>query len=72
MFIQDVLVFTREVMAKFPVLRSIIVEKLLESFSTIQSAKSHRAALWILGEYCEDSTEIQVKFNASLTYEVMN
>jgi coatomer subunit beta len=48
-------------MAKFPVLRSVIVEKLLESFLTIQSAKSHRAALWILGEYCEDSTEIQVK-----------
>jgi len=47
-------------MAKFPNLRSIIIEKLLESFGTINSAKTHRAALWILGEYCEDSTEIQV------------
>lgn len=58
---QDVLIFTREAMAKFANLRSVILEKLLESFSSIRSAKTHRAALWILGEYCTDSTDIQVR-----------
>ena len=56
----DVLVFTREAMAKFEHLRATIIEKLLEAFTTIRSAKISRAALWILGEYCEKPTEIQV------------
>lgn len=55
------LIFTREAMAKFSNLRSVILEKLLESFSAIRSAKTHRAALWILGEYCTESTDIQVR-----------
>ena len=33
------LIFTREAMAKFENLRSVILEKLLESFSAIRSAK---------------------------------
>ncbi|XP_023319800.1 coatomer subunit beta [Eurytemora carolleeae] len=49
----DVLIFVREVMTRFSNLRPIIVEKLLESFSLISSVKIHRAALWILGEFCE-------------------
>lgn len=57
----DVLVFTREAMAKFETLRPVIIEKLLESFSTIRSAKVHRAAFWILGEYCTSPTDIQVR-----------
>ena len=54
------LIFTREAMAKFENLRSVILEKLLESFSAIRSAKTHRAALWILGEYCTETADIQV------------
>ncbi len=59
----DVLVFTREAMAKFDNLRSTIIEKLLEAFATIRSAKVSRAALWILGEYCQTATDIQAVMN---------
>ena len=59
----DVLVFTREAMAKFSHLRATIIEKLLEAFNTIKSAKISRAALWILGEYCEKATDIQAVMN---------
>lgn len=56
----DVLLFLREAMAKFDYLRPVIIEKLLEAYSTIQSVKINRAALWILGEYCHSSQDIQV------------
>ncbi len=58
---QDVLIFIREAMAKFANLRTVIIERLLEAFNSIRSAKIHRAAIWILGEYCVTSTDIQVK-----------
>lgn len=57
---QDVLIFTREAMAKFPHLRKVIIERLLEAFNSIRNAKIHRAATWILGEYCTESSDIQV------------
>lgn len=47
----DVLVFIREAIQKFPHLRDLITEKLLETFPAVRSVKVHRAALWILGEY---------------------
>jgi len=57
------LVFTREAMAKFDHLRATIIEKLMEAFATIRSAKISRSALWILGEYCEKPTDIQAVMN---------
>jgi coatomer subunit beta len=54
----DVLIFVREAIQKFPTLRSLIVEKLLESFPAIKSTKIHRSALWILGEYADNSKEV--------------
>lgn len=54
----DVLVFIREAIQKFPNLRSLIIEKLLETFPMVRSVKVHRAALWILGEYISTSNEI--------------
>ena len=50
-------------MAKFDHLRATIIEKLLEAFSTIKSARVSRAALWILGEYCEKPMDIQAVMN---------
>ena len=35
----------------------------MEAFTTIRSAKISRAALWILGEYCEKPTDIQAVMN---------
>ena len=43
--------------------RPTIIEKLMESFSTIRSAKISRSSLWILGEYCEKPTDIQAVMN---------
>ena len=47
----DVIAFVREVVERFPALRSSIVEKLLLSFPDIKSGKVFRGALWIVGEY---------------------
>jgi len=48
----DVIAFVREVVERFPDLRSSIVEKLLGTFGDIKSGKVFRGALWICGEYC--------------------
>lgn len=55
----DVLIFVREAVQRFEQLRSIIVSRLLEVFSTIKSVRVHRAALWILGEYANSVEDIQ-------------
>lgn len=55
----DVLVFVREAIHRFEPLRVLIITKLLDVFSTIKAMKIHRAALWILGEYCTTSEDIQ-------------
>lgn len=41
----------REVVERFPDLRSGIVERLLGTFGDIKSGKVYRGALWIVGEY---------------------
>ncbi|KAK3097902.1 hypothetical protein FSP39_014288 [Pinctada imbricata] len=56
---QDVLVFVREAIQRFTTLRSLIISKLQEVFPSIKAMKIHRAAMWILGEYCETSEDIQ-------------
>lgn len=53
-----VLVFIREAVQKNPLLRALIAERLIETFGAIQSARIHRAAMWILGEYAEGRSEI--------------
>nr|XP_054775033.1 coatomer subunit beta-like isoform X2 [Lytechinus pictus] len=63
----DVLVFVREAIERFEQLKSLIISKLLEVFPTIKAVKIHRAALWILGEYCTSIEDIQ-----SLMTEVRN
>ncbi|XP_005097165.1 coatomer subunit beta [Aplysia californica] len=55
----DVLVFIREAVQRFDQLRPLVIRKLLDVFGTIKSMKIHRAALWILGEYCTSSDDIQ-------------
>ncbi|XP_022103946.1 coatomer subunit beta-like [Acanthaster planci] len=59
----DVLVFVREAIQRFEQLKPLIVTKLLEVFASIRTVKIHRAALWILGEYCTTSDEIQSLMN---------
>lgn len=55
----DVLVFVREAIQRFESLRVLVISKLLDVFPTIKAMKIHRAALWILGEYCTTSEDIQ-------------
>lgn len=55
----DVLIFIREAIQKFPSLRNLIVEKLIEAFPQIKSSKIHRAAVWILGEYVDSKNQIK-------------
>ena len=54
----DVIAFVREVVEKFPALRSGIVEKLLGTFGDIKSGKVFRGALWIVGEYGDSMHDI--------------
>lgn len=54
----DVLLFIREAIQKFPNLRSLIIEKLIETFPAIRAVRVHRAALWILGEYVTSSKDV--------------
>lgn len=54
----DVLIFVREAIQRFPMLRVLIIEKLIETFPVIKSVKTHRAALWILGEFCVSHKDI--------------
>lgn len=54
----DVLIFIREAIEKFPALRPLVVEKLLEAFPVIKSTKIHRSAMWILGEYAASAKEV--------------
>lgn len=55
----DVIAFVREVVEKFPELRSTITEKLISTFGEIKSGKVFRGALWIVGEYCTSAADIK-------------
>ncbi|KAF9562275.1 coatomer protein [Agrocybe pediades] len=55
----DVVAFVREVVEKFPHLRSTVCEKLISTLSEIKSGKVFRGVLWILGEYVETIADIQ-------------
>jgi len=49
----------REVVEKFPHLRSTVCEKLISTLPEIKSGKVFRGVLWILGEYVETVADIQ-------------
>jgi len=60
----DVVLFVREVVESFPRLREVVVQKLVEYFSTIKVAKVFRVALWILSEYTETDAEYEAALGA--------
>lgn len=59
----DVLVFVREAIQRFEQLKPLVISKLLEVFPAIKNMEVHRAALWILGEYCTTVEDIQSLMN---------
>ncbi|TIC05155.1 Coatomer, beta subunit [Wallemia mellicola] len=58
----DVISFVRQVVEKFPSLRQTIIKRLFETFSDVKSGKVFRGALWIIGEYCEQTDDIKMAF----------
>jgi coatomer subunit beta len=48
----DVITFVKEVVEKFPALRSSIVQRLMSTLGEVRAGKVYRGALWIVGEYC--------------------
>jgi coatomer subunit beta len=55
----DILSFIKEIIEKYPDLRSGVISRLTQSLGNIRSGKVFRGALWIIGEYCLDEKDIQ-------------
>jgi coatomer subunit beta len=55
----DVISFVKEVVEKFPQLRSSIVERLVGTLEEVRAGKVFRGALWIIGEYSLDEKDIR-------------
>ncbi|CAL9731290.1 coatomer subunit beta [Monosporozyma unispora] len=57
-----VMSFIKDVIERYPQLRTDILNHLLDALENIKSAKAYRAALWILGEFSETNPEIQASW----------
>jgi len=55
----DVISFVKEVVEKFPKLRSSIVERLVSTLGEVRAGKVYRGALWIVGEYSLQENDIK-------------
>ncbi|QEU59698.1 Sec26 [Kluyveromyces lactis] len=55
----DVISFTKQVIERYPELRSEILTTLIETLHEVKSAKAYRGALWVLGEHAQSEAEIQ-------------
>ena len=55
----DVISFIKEVVEKFPNLRAPIVKKLVATLGEVRAGKVYRGALWIVGEYSLEVSEIR-------------
>lgn len=54
----DVIIFIREIVETYTHLREAVVEQLRHALPTIQSSRVARVALWLLGEYSVDASEV--------------
>ncbi|KAK1071953.1 coatomer subunit beta [Friedmanniomyces endolithicus] len=65
----DVISFVKEVVERFPKMRSNIVRRLVETLAEVRAGKVYRGSLWIVGEYSleeEDIREACKRIRASL------
>ncbi|GME84530.1 unnamed protein product [Ambrosiozyma monospora] len=60
----EIITFIKQVVEKFPDLRSTIIARLLQSLKFFKSGKVFRGALWIIGEYSNDEKDIQSAWKA--------
>lgn len=55
----DVISFVKEVVEKFPKLRSSIIEKLVSTLGEVRAGKVYRGSLWVIGEYSLQENDIK-------------
>jgi coatomer subunit beta len=55
----DVISFVKEVVEKFPKLRSSIVERLVSTLGEVRAGKVYRGSLWVVGEYSLKENDIK-------------
>ena len=55
----DVVLFVKEVVEKYPQFRRPIVERLISTLSEVRAGKVYRGALWIVGEYSLEASDIR-------------
>ncbi|KAK5956151.1 coatomer subunit beta [Knufia fluminis] len=55
----EVISFVKEVVEKFPKLRSSIVERLVSTLGEVRAGKVYRGALWVIGEYSLQENDIK-------------
>lgn len=55
----DVINFVKEVVEKFPKLRSTIVNRLVDVLGEVRAGKVYRGALWTIGEYAMTEADIR-------------
>jgi coatomer subunit beta len=55
----DVISFVKEVVEKFPKLRSSIVERLIGTLGEVRAGKVYRGSLWVVGEYSLNEQDIR-------------
>jgi coatomer subunit beta len=56
----SIISFVKEVVEKFPNLRSTIVERLTAILGEVRAGKVYRGSLWIIGEYCQEEKTLQL------------
>ncbi|KIW06567.1 uncharacterized protein PV09_02996 [Verruconis gallopava] len=56
----EIISFVKEVVEKFPKLRSTIVERLTGILGEVRAGKVYRGSLWVIGEYAGEQKEIQL------------
>ena len=55
----DVILFVKEVVEKFPNLRTTIVNRLVSTLGEVRAGKVYRGILWIIGEYSLEEKDIR-------------
>lgn len=56
---QMIITFSREFIMKNPQHKPMIMSRILYAFSCVTNVKVHRGLIWMLGEFCEESSQIQ-------------
>eukprot|EP01132_Coremiostelium_polycephalum_P005839 gene5839-7268_t len=59
----DVVIFVREVVETYPLLRASVVRKLIETLSSIKISKVYRVSVWVISEYVTNLEDLELAFS---------